>query len=92
MSETLQLILFKRWFDQIREGTKTIEYRQVKPYWTRRLFNEDGTVRPYKEILFTNGYGKTRPKMRVEFLGVSERNGNYEIRLGRVLEISNLEK
>lgn len=31
--------LKKQWYEKIKSGEKTIEYREVKPYWTRRLFN-----------------------------------------------------
>ena len=31
--------LKKEWFEKIRRGEKTIEYREVKPYWTKRLNN-----------------------------------------------------
>ena len=27
----------KEWYEKIKSGEKTIEYREVKPYWTRRL-------------------------------------------------------
>ena len=30
--------LKKEWFDKIKNGEKTHEYREVKPYWTKRLF------------------------------------------------------
>ena len=29
--------LKKKWFDKIKSGEKTHEYREVKPYWTNRL-------------------------------------------------------
>lgn len=29
--------LKKEWYEKIKSGEKTIEYREVKPYWTRRL-------------------------------------------------------
>lgn len=29
--------LKKEWFDKIKSGEKTHEYREVKPYWTKRL-------------------------------------------------------
>ena len=32
--------LKKQWYDKIRSGEKTIEYREVKPYWTKRIRNE----------------------------------------------------
>lgn len=29
--------LKKEWFDKIKSGEKTHEYREVKPYWTKRI-------------------------------------------------------
>ena len=30
--------LKKQWFDKIKSGEKTHEYREVKPYWKKRLY------------------------------------------------------
>jgi hypothetical protein len=78
----LHLTLKKIWFDQIASETKTIEYREVKPYWTARIENKE-----YDEIHFRNGYSKDCPFMRVEYKGYTKRNNNYEIHLGKILEI-----
>ena len=32
--------LKKQWFEKIKSGEKTVEYREVKPYWTKRLYRE----------------------------------------------------
>lgn len=32
--------LKKEWFEKIARGEKTVEYREVKPYWTKRINNE----------------------------------------------------
>ena len=81
---TLHLTLIKKWFDKIASGEKKEEYRQVKPYWTNRLFK-----REYKEILFKNGYGKESPTLRIELLGigrtVNEFGDVYVLKLGRIL-------
>ncbi len=90
MAKVLQLTLFKQWFDEILAGTKKIEYREVKPFWKKRLFTSEGKVKEYDEILFTNGYGNNRPRMRVQFLGVREVNNKYEILLGNVIESLNI--
>jgi len=29
--------LKKEWYEKIKSGEKTIEYREVKPYWTKRI-------------------------------------------------------
>lgn len=33
--------LKKEWYDKIASGEKTVEYRQIKPFWMNRL-DEDG--------------------------------------------------
>ena len=50
--DTLYLIVIKEVWDRIVKGTKTIEYREVTDYWTRRIHNK-----PYKYLRITNGYG-----------------------------------
>lgn len=36
--------LKKEWFDKIKLGEKTHEYRDIKPYWTIRLRRECGDI------------------------------------------------
>ena len=38
----LTFSLKKEWYEKIKSGEKTVEYREVKPYWTRRFYNENG--------------------------------------------------
>lgn len=33
--------LKKEWYDKIKSGEKTVEYREVKPYWSIRLWHEN---------------------------------------------------
>ena len=33
----LILPIKKKWFDMIKLGEKKEEYREIKPYWTKRL-------------------------------------------------------
>jgi hypothetical protein len=82
--EILYLTLMKVWYDQIKNGTKKVEYREIKPYWTKRLFNQDGTPKQFKKIEFKNGYSKNAPKMQVEYKGIKT-SDKYEIQLGEVL-------
>ena len=35
--------LKKKWFEKIKSGEKTIEYRKVKPYWIKRLSTQFNT-------------------------------------------------
>ena len=36
----LIFLLKKEWYEKIKSGEKTIEYRKVKPYWSCRLAKE----------------------------------------------------
>lgn len=35
--KTMHLTLKKKWFDMIASGEKKEEYREIKPYWVKRL-------------------------------------------------------
>ena len=92
----LHLTLKKKWFDLIASGEKKIEYRDLKPYWSKRL-TDDYYPKKFDEIYFTNGYGKDKPFMRVEWKGMKgvelcNNKGVYAIELGKVLEIKNYKK
>lgn len=88
----LHLTLHRKWFDAIASGEKTREYREIKPFWTKRLFENGERIR-YDEIHFRNGYAKNAPWMRVEYQGmnINEWDGKdcYAIQLGAILEIKN---
>lgn len=90
--KVLHLTLMKKWFDEILSGSKKFEYREIKPYWTKRLFNLDGSVKKYDLIHFRNGYSKDARNMDVEFLGVCENifenEKVYAIKLGKILHSS----
>lgn len=86
-SKILHLNLLKKWFDQILAGTKKIEYRDIKPYWTKRLLDKNGKPKKFDVIHFRNGYSKTARQMKVEFKGLRIRK-EYEILLGKVIKKS----
>lgn len=47
------------YFDQIKSGEKTEEYREFNAYWIKRL---NGRVRPYDRVIITRGYPKRDDK------------------------------
>ena len=86
----LNLTLKKKWFDMILSGEKKHEYREIKPYWTKRLFKN------YDAINFVNGYGKHRPQFLIEIKyidsgfglvkwGAIENKMVYILRLGKII-------
>ena len=83
--KVLHLNLYRKYFDAILNGTKTIEYRDITPYWSRRL---EG--RHYDVIKFRNGYAKVAPEMIVQYKGIDIDEGKYAIHLGKVLESKNV--
>ena len=87
----LHLTLKKKWFDMIACGDKTEEYREIKPYWTRRL----KLGHHYDAVSFRNGYSANAPKFLIECKGILTGNGVlawgalkepvYIIKLGEIL-------
>jgi len=87
----LHLTLKKKWFDMIASGEKREEYRELKPYWHKRLQGKS-----YDVIHFRNGYAKNAPNMTVELRevlsslgivewGAPEGQPVYILRLGNIL-------
>lgn len=87
--KTLHLVVNKKWFDQIKSGEKKEEYREVKPFWEKRLSKE------YDQILFQLGYSKNAPKMVLELIDKEQREiihehfGNIPIQVF-VLKLGNI--
>ena len=73
MKRILHLTLKKKWFDMIASGVKKEEYREMKPYWHKRLLNKG-----YDVICFRNGYAKDSPKVTVKYEGLSSSLGIIE--------------
>lgn len=109
MSEKiLYLTLKKKWFDLIKSGQKTSEFREIKPYWIKRLTElnkytsrqeikfrlknfPNNNLKRFDYIIFTNGYAKDSPKIKVEWKGlkIGEFEGNkcFEILLGKIINL-----
>jgi hypothetical protein len=58
---TLILPLKRKWFDQIRAGTKPLEFRLKTDYWTKRLVGKS-----YDRVAFTLGYPKRNERNDME--------------------------
>lgn len=67
----LYLSLKKEWFNLIDSGDKREEYREIKPYWEKRLLGKS-----YERVVFSYGY--TRRRMCLELLSVSVGIGKHE--------------
>lgn len=70
---TLHLTLKKKWFDMILSGKKTEEYREIKPYWTKRLLGKS-----YDNVCFRNGYASNAPQFTIELKNITPSIGKSE--------------
>lgn len=70
---------------EIAAGRKRIEYRELKPYWTRRF----ARLRAPFLLRLINGMGARTPEITVIVRGVrkNSRSGNYELALGKVVAL-----
>ena len=69
----LYLTLNKKWFDLIKSGEKTEEYREIKPYWEKRFEGINSGM-----LHFKNGYSKKAPHFIIELKGTEIREGKEE--------------
>ena len=81
MSEQIKpdliLPLKRKWFAKIWNGEKNIEYREVKPYWTRRIGSWP-IEREVKFVMFQIGYAKDGPRLLVQVSKVDVGECPYE--------------
>ena len=54
--KTLYLTLKKEWYDMIASGEKREEYREIKPYWCRKIMTQRGFKCPNK---FSYGFSQS---------------------------------
>ena len=54
----LHLPLKAKWYDMQESGEKLEEYREITPYWYKRLFQRNNEPKPYTHVLLRYGYTK----------------------------------
>lgn len=101
----LDLVLKAEWFEKIKSGKKTVEYREVKKYWGERMFAK---LPNYKtvfaeqivdKVLFSKGYDRKEQMLfkikKIEILtsgletDLKTKKPVYAIHLGKQLNIVN---
>lgn len=97
----LILPIKKKWFDMIKSGEKKEEYREIKPYWTKRFYKLKTSICGYSvifegKVIFKNGYSKNSPKIICDvfiFKGYGKEEWGAEPnKLYYVLKILSVEK
>jgi hypothetical protein len=88
--ETLTTTIQREWLRQIIAGRKTVEYREIKPYWTRRL---KGRECPFL-LRLINGMTRSNPEVtvRIDRVRRNDSTGNYELQIGAVVGYKNWDK
>lgn len=100
--KVLYLTLKKRWFDMIASGEKKEEYREIKPYWEKKLeghYVEFDEALEFDVVRFARGghFKDTLPQITVECLGIHRGTGKTEwgaepgkeyfvIKLGKIIQ------
>jgi hypothetical protein len=79
----------REWLAEIIEGTKKIEYRQIKPYWTRRF--EKVSV-PF-ELRLLNGMNPPVPEVTVLIHRITkDHHAEYQLHIKKVLGYKHWDK
>ena len=69
-------VLKTKWFDMIAAGIKPEEYREITPYWAKRL--EPLFDNPPDWVHFYLGYQVDRAMIKTQFVSIEKRTGNPE--------------
>lgn len=86
MSE-LHLVLKSKWFEMIDSGVKKEEYRDIKDYWTKRLYSKFFDV-----LVFHKGYTNTTMRFRLETITAGYGNPDWGAPITRTVYILKLGK
>ena len=83
--DKLTTTIKREWLREIIAGRKRVEYRQLKPYWTKKL----ATVKVPFSLRLINGMSKNAPEVTVVVNRVhkNSRTRQYELRIGRVVRV-----
>jgi len=90
VSDRITTPIKRQWLAKIIAGTKKIEYRQIKPYWTKRF--EKVSV-PF-ELRLLNGMNSPVPEVTVLIHRITKdrRAGKYRLHIKKVLGFKHWDK
>jgi hypothetical protein len=80
----------REWLAQIIGGTKKIEYRRIKPYWTKRF----SRVSVPFELRLLNGMNRPVPEVTVLIHKITKdsRAGEYRLHIKKILGFKHWDK
>jgi hypothetical protein len=75
----------REWLTKIADRTKRVEYREINPYWTKRLSG----VKPPFLLRLINGMQPKAPEITVVVTKVrkNSRLGRFELVLRKIVEL-----
>ena len=84
--QSITTTIKREWLVGILEGRKKIEYREIKPYWTKKL----GRIRKPFELRLINGRKKNVPTITLLISKVTTDNdkGVYELHIKHIVEFT----
>lgn len=59
------LPLKKEWYNMIESGEKKEEYREIKPYWAKRIYGKE-----YTHVRFRYGYTKRTMIFEIKYITI----------------------
>jgi hypothetical protein len=73
----------REWLTKIADRTKRVEYREIKPYWVRRLSG----VKPPFLLRLINGMQRNAPEITLVVTKIrkNSRSRQFELVLGRIV-------
>jgi hypothetical protein len=83
--DTITTTIKRKWLHEIAARRKRVEYREIKPYWTKRL----GAVKAPFLLRLINGMQRRAPEVTVVVRHVKKnsRSGHFELSLGRIVSV-----
>lgn len=83
--DKLTTTIKREWLREIVAGRKAVEYREIKPYWTKRL----ATVKVPFALRLINGMQAKSPEVTVIVRRVlkNTRSRQYELHIGAVTAV-----
>ena len=75
--KVLHLVLKKKWYEMQERGEKTEEYREITPYWRKRLLDQSCNVKEYTHVCFHYGYTQRCFIHRIDSITIGRGNPEW---------------
>lgn len=80
--KSIRLTIAEPWFSMIKNGIKKEEYREIKPFYISRLWDDTkpnyGGCKDFDYIVLINGYRRNSPRISLVHPKIEIRSGKTE--------------